>query len=62
MFVGRVGFTFCPSPGAFDALAKLDFGLMRVIIVGAFVVTWVGAYAIFKVRRVEERWGRMVGS
>jgi nickel/cobalt transporter (NiCoT) family protein len=44
--------------GIFDAIARLDFGLMGVIIVAAFVVTWVGAYAIFKVRRVEERWGR----
>ncbi len=38
-------------------MAKLNFGLMGVIIVGAFVVTWVDAYAIFKLRRVEERWG-----
>jgi high-affinity nickel-transport protein len=43
-----------------DAIARLDFGLMGVIIVAAFVVTWIGAYAIFRVRRVEERWGRMV--
>src|SRR5713226_190281 len=48
--------------GAFDAIARLDFGLMGVIIVAAFVITWVGAYAIFKIRRVEERWGRMVRS
>jgi hypothetical protein len=30
------------------------------VIVAAFVVTWVVAFAIFKVRRVEERWGEMV--
>jgi nickel/cobalt transporter (NiCoT) family protein len=46
--------------GVFDAIARIDFGLMGVIIVGAFVITWIGAYAIFRVRRVEERWGRMV--
>jgi high-affinity nickel-transport protein len=48
--------------GVFDAIARLDFGFMGVIIVAAFVITWVGAYAIFKIRRVEERWGRMVRS
>src|SRR6267378_226842 len=48
--------------GVFDAVARLDFGFMGVIIVAAFVITWVGAYAIFKIRRVEERWGRMVRS
>ena len=35
---------------------RLDFGTLGFIIVGAFVVTWVAAFAIFKVRRVEERW------
>jgi high-affinity nickel-transport protein len=43
-----------------SAIANLDFGMMGFIIVGAFVVTWVGAFAIFKVRRVEERWSALV--
>jgi high-affinity nickel-transport protein len=43
-----------------DALGGLDFSNMGFIIVGAFVLTWVVAFAIFRLRRVEERWGRMV--
>src|SRR5579859_6937100 len=46
--------------GVFDAIRGLDFGILGLIIVGAFVVTWVGAFAIFKLRRVEERWTALV--
>jgi len=46
--------------GLFDVVAHLDFGFMGVIIVAAFLVTWIGAYAIFRIRRVDERWGQMV--
>ena len=41
----------------FDAIAGLNFGQLGFVIVGAFVVTWVAAFAIFKYRRIEERWG-----
>ena len=44
----------------FDAIANLDFADLGFIVVGAFVVTWIAAFAIFKLRRVEERWGAMV--
>jgi nickel/cobalt transporter (NiCoT) family protein len=47
--------------GIWDAIRGLDFGFMGVIIVAAFVLTWVGAITIYKTRRIEERWGRMVG-
>ena len=40
----------------FDAVAAVNFGVMGFVIVGAFVLTWVGAFAVFKFRRVEERW------
>jgi nickel/cobalt transporter (NiCoT) family protein len=43
--------------GVWDAIRGLDFSTIGFIIVAAFVVTWVAAFAIFKVRRVEERWG-----
>jgi high-affinity nickel-transport protein len=43
-----------------DAIGALDFSSIGFIIVGAFVLTWVVAFAIFRLRRVEERWGRMV--
>jgi high-affinity nickel permease len=33
---------------------------MGFIIVGAFVLTWIVAFAVFRLRRVEERWGQMV--
>ena len=44
----------------FDAIAHLDFGRIGIIIVGAFVVTWVVSFAVFKLRRVEERWSALV--
>ena len=44
----------------FDALAHVDFGTIGLFIVGAFVVTWVAAFAVFKIRRVEERWSALV--
>jgi high-affinity nickel-transport protein len=49
--------------GAFDAVAGFNFiGTAGFVIVGAFVVTWAIAFAVFKVRRVEERWTAMVES
>jgi len=44
----------------FDAVAHLDFAALGLFIVGAFVVTWIAAFAIFKYRRVEERWSALV--
>jgi high-affinity nickel-transport protein len=43
-----------------DAIGALDFSNMGFIIVGAFLVTWITAFALFRLRRVEERWGQMV--
>lgn len=42
--------------GVWDAIGRLDFSTIGFIIVSAFIVTWVAAFAIFKLRRVEERW------
>jgi len=44
----------------FDAIGSLDFGSLGFVIVGAFVVTWAVAFAVFKLRRVEERWTELV--
>ena len=44
-----------------DSIAGLDFANMGFVIVGAFVVTWIVAFALFKTRRVEERWSAMLG-
>ncbi len=47
--------------GIWDVISGLDFGDLGFIIVGAFIVSWIVAFTIFKLRRVEERWGAMLG-
>ena len=44
----------------FDAIAGLDFGTVGLVIVASFVVAWAAAFAIYKLRRVEERWSALV--
>jgi len=46
--------------GVWGALRGLDFGTMGLVIVVAFVLTWLTAFVVFKVRRVEERWSAVV--
>lgn len=46
--------------GVFDLIANFELGTMGFIIVGAFVVSWSVAFAVFKLRRVEETWGAMI--
>jgi len=47
--------------GVFDAVAKFNFlGVAGYVIVAAFVVTWAAALVIYKVRRIDERWGAAV--
>lgn len=43
-----------------DAVGALNFANMGFVIVGTFVLTWIVAFAVFKLRRVEDRWGQMV--
>jgi len=46
---------------AFDAIANFDFiGKAGYVIVGAFVIAWVAAFAIYKVRRIDERWAALI--
>ncbi len=45
-----------------DAIAGVDLGSLGFIIVASFVIAWVVAFAVFKTRRVEERWTAMVDS
>ena len=41
----------------FDLIAGFDFiGKAGYVIVAAFVIAWVGAFAIYKWRRIDERW------
>ncbi len=46
--------------GVWDAISGVELGSLGLIVVGAFVVTWLAAFIVFKTRRVEERWGTMV--
>jgi high-affinity nickel-transport protein len=41
----------------FAWLRGLDFEVLGYVIVVLFVVTWAAAFAVWKLRRVEERWG-----
>ncbi|TMD36104.1 MAG: HoxN/HupN/NixA family nickel/cobalt transporter [Chloroflexi bacterium] len=44
-----------------DAIANFDLiGKAGYVIVGAFVLAWAGAFAIYKVRRIDERWAALV--
>jgi high-affinity nickel-transport protein len=42
--------------GFWSWLGGLDFGTLGYVVVGAFVVTWAVAFAVWKTRRIEERW------
>src|SRR5206468_3186520 len=47
--------------GMFDAIARFDFvSSAGYVIVAAFVVAWAGAFAIYKVRRIDERWSAAI--
>ena len=41
----------------FGWLHGLDFEVLGYVIVALFVLTWAGAAAVWKLRRVEQRWG-----
>jgi high-affinity nickel-transport protein len=44
----------------FGWLGELDFGTIGYGIVGLFVLTWALSFAVWKVRRIEERWSAFV--
>jgi nickel/cobalt transporter (NiCoT) family protein len=46
--------------GFWGWLANLDFGHVGYGIVAAFVLTWAISVAVWKMGRIEERWGRML--
>jgi len=52
--------TLIAAGGLLGFVDNLDFETVGFVIVAAFVVTWAGALVIYRVRRVEERWGRVV--
>ena len=46
--------------GFFSWLNGLDFETMGYAIVAIFLVTWIGSVILFKLRRIEERYGDLV--
>jgi nickel/cobalt transporter (NiCoT) family protein len=48
--------------GLWRVINSLDFGSMGFIIVGAFVVTWAGAFLIYRTQHIEERWSAALRS
>ena len=44
-----------------DTLNGLDFELLGYFIVGAFILFWIASIAWYKVRRIDERYGRSSG-
>ena len=47
--------------GFWAFLAGLDFGTIGYVVVGLFIATWAVSVILWKARRIEERWGLMVG-
>jgi high-affinity nickel-transport protein len=43
-----------------DTLNALDFETLGYAIVALFLLMWAGSVAIWKMRRIEDRWGQMV--
>jgi nickel/cobalt transporter (NiCoT) family protein len=43
---------------AWDAIRGMDLGVMGFVIVGAFIVTWAGALAIYRRLHIEQRWSQ----
>jgi nickel/cobalt transporter (NiCoT) family protein len=43
-----------------DLISAFNFNLMGFVIVAAFVITWVAAFLVFKLRRIDERWSTLV--
>lgn len=48
--------------GLWDEIDGLDLASLGFVIVGAFVLAWIGAFFLFKLQRVEERWSTMLDS
>ncbi|MGN6378731.1 MAG: HoxN/HupN/NixA family nickel/cobalt transporter [Gaiellales bacterium] len=51
---------FALSGGVWDTLNSLDFETLGYVVVGLFAVMWATSVAVWKLRRIEERWGAMV--
>ncbi len=52
---------FLWTGGFWAFLDNLDFGKIGYVVVGLFLFTWASSVILWKVRRVEARWGGMIG-
>ncbi len=50
------------TAGLWGLVNRLDIGSVGYIIVGLFVAAWAGAILFFRLRRLDERWTRYLGS
>jgi high-affinity nickel-transport protein len=48
------------SGGFWSWIDTLDFGSLGYVIVGLFVLMWTASFAIWKLRRIEDRWGELL--
>ncbi len=46
--------------GFWSVLDNLDFGHLGYVVVGLFVATWLCSLAVWKTRRIEQRWGSLL--
>jgi len=46
--------------GFWTTIRDLDFGRLGYVVVALFVLTWLGSVAIWKARRIEQRWSALV--
>ena len=60
IYPAEVEHAIAEHPDVVDAavVGKPDEALGEIV--AAFVVTWVGAFLIYKVRRIDERWAALV--
>jgi nickel/cobalt transporter (NiCoT) family protein len=62
LFVGLVEFTQLMAKwlalrgGFWTRVQNLDFGVVGLVIVIAFIASWAGAFAFYRAGHVEERW------
>lgn len=46
--------------GVWTVINSINFNVMGFVIVTAFILTWIIAFAVWKTQRIEERWGALV--
>jgi high-affinity nickel-transport protein len=51
---------FSLEGGFWTFLDNLDFGRIGYVVVGLFIATWLFSVALWKARRIEQRWGSML--